>query len=83
MEDAHTAMTSLHDIDPQFSEWSFFAIFDGHAGGEVAKMGSCDLFPTIAADPTFSKAARNLAKQEDMVFNLINTYIYLFFLLSI
>ncbi|OQV20555.1 Protein phosphatase 1B [Hypsibius exemplaris] len=34
MEDAHTALTGL---GAPFDEWSFFGVFDGHAGGKVSK----------------------------------------------
>lgn len=34
MEDTHCASTDLKD---GFKRWSYFAVFDGHGGGTVAK----------------------------------------------
>ena len=40
MEDAHTALTALGS---PFDTWSFFGVFDGHAGGKVSKFCSENL----------------------------------------
>ena len=44
MEDAHTCYVSLND---QLSQWSFFAVFDGHAGKIAAEICSKDLVEEI------------------------------------
>ena len=45
MEDAHTCDTKL-----PMEGWSFFAVFDGHAGPKVSKHCSEDLLPHILKD---------------------------------
>lgn len=50
MEDAHTAKTSL---PPPFTDWAFFAVFDGHAGGKVAKYCSTGLLDAILQTAEF------------------------------
>lgn len=46
MEDAHMARTDL--VGP-LKDWSYFAVFDGHAGATV-----CILFITRFSNPLFS-----------------------------
>ena len=43
MEDAHCAVTQL----PGLKDWSFFAVFDGHAGSRVSAVCSKDLVSEI------------------------------------
>ena len=38
MEDAHTVKPKLVIKGQPFESWSFFAVFDGHAGAIAAKM---------------------------------------------
>ncbi|XP_065833349.1 protein phosphatase 1B-like isoform X2 [Oscarella lobularis] len=52
MEDAHTAVLSIKGHD----KWSFFAIFDGHAGQKVAKHASEKLLPHITQRSEFQEA---------------------------
>ena len=48
MEDSHCSITGL----PGLENWSFFAVFDGHAGGTVSKHSSKELLQSILdADP--------------------------------
>jgi protein phosphatase 1B len=53
MEDAHSSQTRLpRGLDT----WSFFAVFDGHAGGTVSKQSSTKLLHSILdADPDLFK----------------------------
>uniref|UniRef100_A0A8C9TTY0 Protein phosphatase 1B n=1 Tax=Scleropages formosus TaxID=113540 RepID=A0A8C9TTY0_SCLFO len=50
MEDAHTAVVGLpHGLDT----WSFFAVYDGHAGSQVAKYCCEHLLEHITSNPDF------------------------------
>lgn len=50
MEDAHTAVIGLpHGLDP----WSFFAVYDGHAGSQVARYCCEHLLEHITSNPDF------------------------------
>lgn len=50
MEDAHTHLIGLPLAG--FENWSFFAVFDGHAGGTVSRYSSKELIYSILnADP--------------------------------
>ncbi|KAJ8356388.1 hypothetical protein SKAU_G00191820 [Synaphobranchus kaupii] len=54
MEDAHTAVIGLpHGLDP----WSFFAVYDGHAGSQVARYCCEHLLEHITSNPDFRGAA--------------------------
>ena len=44
MEDAHTTAVSLDD---NLKNWSFFAVFDGHAGKIAADICSRDLVEKV------------------------------------
>lgn len=45
MEDAHCSLPSLPR--PGLEQWSFFAVFDGHAGATVSKYSSDELIKSI------------------------------------
>lgn len=49
MEDAHRICVSI----PEFPEWSFFAVFDGHAGNKVAYYSANHLLETLLETPQF------------------------------
>lgn len=49
MEDAHTCTLQLPDMD----KWSFFAVFDGHAGAKVAEESSGMLVQSLLDQPYF------------------------------
>lgn len=51
MEDAHTAVIGL----PSLQDWSFFAVFDGHAGAKVSAMCAEQLMDHIIANEDFPK----------------------------
>lgn len=54
MEDAHTHLIGLPLAG--FEDWSFFAVFDGHAGGTVSKYSSTELIHSILnTDPELFK----------------------------
>ncbi|XP_078492667.1 protein phosphatase 1A-like [Ciona intestinalis] len=63
MEDSHTAKLSL----PGLPQWSFFAVFDGHAGSKVAEHSSEHLLDNILTHANFKKIieASEKGKQED------------------
>ncbi|XP_053373764.1 protein phosphatase 1B-like [Mercenaria mercenaria] len=51
MEDAHTAVIGL----PSLKDWSFFAVFDGHAGAKASAMCSEQLMNHIISNGDFQK----------------------------
>lgn len=51
MEDAHTAVIGL----PSLKDWSFFAVFDGHAGAKASAMCSDHLMDHIISNGDFQK----------------------------
>ncbi|CAH1791067.1 unnamed protein product [Owenia fusiformis] len=53
MEDAHTAMIGLEN---GLTDWSFFAVFDGHAGKNVSEYASRKLIESIGNNKDFMKA---------------------------
>jgi serine/threonine protein phosphatase PrpC len=57
MEDSHSSVIGLPMAG--LEAWSFFAVFDGHAGGNVSKFSSKELINSILnADPDlFSELA--------------------------
>lgn len=55
MEDAHSAIIGF----PELPEWSFFAVFDGHAGARVSEYTSKNLLGFITDNDDFWGAARD------------------------
>ena len=53
MEDAHTVEPKLVIKGQPFESWSFFAVFDGHAGAIAAKMCSTRLIENILSQEEF------------------------------
>lgn len=53
MEDAHTAVIGLPDT---LDHWSFFAVYDGHAGSQVAKYCCEHLLEHITSNSDFQRA---------------------------
>jgi len=51
MEDAHTAVVSLPQTN--LKDWSFFAVFDGHAGAKVSAYCAEDLLKSITQNEDF------------------------------
>ncbi|GMS79031.1 hypothetical protein PENTCL1PPCAC_1206 [Pristionchus entomophagus] len=56
MEDAHVAELSMGDALP-FSRWSFFAVFDGHAGSVAAEYAASIVMETLKESEELQKAA--------------------------
>uniref|UniRef100_A0A2P2I3V6 Protein phosphatase 1B-like n=2 Tax=Hirondellea gigas TaxID=1518452 RepID=A0A2P2I3V6_9CRUS len=50
MEDSHTALTTLQG---ELKKWSFFGVFDGHAGARVSAHCSEHLLPSIMDEENF------------------------------
>lgn len=58
MEDAHCAQTSLAG---KLCGWSFFAVFDGHAGARVSEQCATELLKTITQTDEFKKIDPEMA----------------------
>ncbi|CAI2179476.1 10160_t:CDS:10 [Funneliformis geosporum] len=58
MEDAHTAELTLKDKNG----YSFFGVYDGHGGQNVAKYSGAHLHERIARDPQFSSNLEDAIK---------------------
>lgn len=56
MEDAHHVQIALKNESP-FDSWSFFAVFDGHAGSKVAFHSAENLLQTLLDTPEFKKVS--------------------------
>lgn len=54
MEDAHQVVVSITN-QPPFKDWSFFAVFDGHAGSRVAIHSSQNLLDSFFNTEEFKK----------------------------
>ena len=59
MEDSHTAKLSL----PKLPNWSFFAVFDGHAGSKVAEYSSQHLVDEILKHDYFQKVINGSSEE--------------------
>ncbi|KAK0410297.1 hypothetical protein QR680_005050 [Steinernema hermaphroditum] len=64
MEDAHQVSLSISD-EPPFDKWSFFAVFDGHAGSYVAKNSAENLLKTILEEPYFKQGVENVKRNNN------------------
>ncbi|CAL8095708.1 unnamed protein product [Calicophoron daubneyi] len=58
MEDAHCAITQLPG---NLKDWSFFAVFDGHAGALVSELCATELLKCIVDTEEFKKINPDLA----------------------
>lgn len=63
MEDAHCAVVGLPGLD----EWSFFAVFDGHAGARVSAHCSKNLLESIIQVDEFTKNATASEADQSLV----------------
>ncbi|KAL1514235.1 hypothetical protein ABEB36_003523 [Hypothenemus hampei] len=55
MEDAHTARCAGLGDNERLRDWSYFAVFDGHAGASVSAHCADHLLDTIVAQEEFSE----------------------------
>lgn len=68
MEDTHVARIGLGHAD--FANWSFFAVFDGHAGKQVADYASQNILHTLMGCSEFHEAAcsaRTVTEKNDLM----------------
>ncbi|VDO64503.1 unnamed protein product, partial [Onchocerca flexuosa] len=54
MEDAHVVEISM-STEPPFLNWSFYAVFDGHAGNKAAQHSAENLLKTLLATSQFAQ----------------------------
>lgn len=54
MEDAHQVKVAITDSEP-LKHWSFFAVFDGHAGSRVAIHSAANLLSYLLDTEEFKK----------------------------
>ncbi|PAV57487.1 hypothetical protein WR25_23614 [Diploscapter pachys] len=59
MEDAHVVEVSMTEQEP-YKDWSFFAVFDGHAGTFAADDAAENIMKTLISTPEFEKATEEL-----------------------
>lgn len=62
MEDAHHVQIAIRN-EPPFDNWSFFAVFDGHAGSKVAFHSAENLLLTLLDTPEFKKVRTKFIKR--------------------
>ncbi|XP_055336337.1 protein phosphatase 1B-like [Paramacrobiotus metropolitanus] len=68
MEDTHVARIGLGNSN--FAGWSFFAVFDGHAGKQVADYAAQNILSTILGCSEFHEAAssaRTVTEKNDLM----------------
>lgn len=63
MEDAHDVAIELQN-SPPFDNWSFFAVFDGHAGNRVAQHSAENLLQTLLRTEEFKQLAEELKSND-------------------
>ncbi|KAM3716426.1 Protein phosphatase ppm-1.A [Dirofilaria immitis] len=59
MEDAHVVEISM-STEPPFLNWSFYAVFDGHAGNKAAQHSAENLLKTLLATSQFAQIVQKL-----------------------
>ena len=67
MEDAHTCLLELSED----KEASFFAVFDGHGGHDVARVASQALYKAIVNNKSYRKLPRILLISIVLILSLI------------
>lgn len=63
MEDSHCAKIGLNENE--LKDWSFFAVFDGHAGEAVSKYCAENLLNSILESDDFKKCIASLASNNE------------------
>ncbi|KAH7694110.1 phosphatase type 2C [Aphelenchoides avenae] len=66
MEDTHCIRVPMDAWQP-FSDWSFFAVFDGHTGGQMATLAADRLLRAIRKSEAFGKMSHRLVKHEGLM----------------
>ena len=66
MEDAHTCLLELSED----KEASFFAVFDGHGGHDVARVASQALHKAIVSNKSYRKLLRVLFTSVVLIISL-------------
>ncbi|KHN82547.1 Protein phosphatase 1A [Toxocara canis] len=62
MEDAHVVKIPMSDEQP-FANWSFFAVFDGHAGTKAAQHCAENILKSLLATSQFQKVVEKLSNK--------------------
>ena len=73
MEDAHRAITGLGD---ELKEWSFFAVFDGHAGAKVSAHCAEHLMECIVNSEEFRRSDFTKGIRYDFSFIIFCSHIF-------
>lgn len=71
MEDSHTAKVEI----PGLKEWSFFAVFDGHAGAKIAQYSSEHLLDAILQHDNIQTFLKSGKKSTEIEPDLVKTAI--------
>uniref|UniRef100_A0A8R1DTE9 PPM-type phosphatase domain-containing protein n=1 Tax=Caenorhabditis japonica TaxID=281687 RepID=A0A8R1DTE9_CAEJA len=66
MEDAHIAETVMSQSAP-YKDWSFFAVFDGHAGPNIATRASLQLLEHLISGEEFREMTQLLQENNGML----------------
>lgn len=74
MEDAHTVEIQIAN-NPPFETWSFFAVFDGHAGRRAAFHSAENLLQTILETDEFQKLAVELSSNDHKMTDKCQQYV--------
>ncbi|VDK55822.1 unnamed protein product [Anisakis simplex] len=64
MEDAHVVKIQIAD-KPPFDKWSFFAVFDGHAGTKAAQHSAENILKTLLETPQFQKVVEKMSDKKN------------------
>ncbi|CAI2354384.1 unnamed protein product [Caenorhabditis sp. 36 PRJEB53466] len=66
MEDAHIAETVMSHAAP-YKDWSFFAVFDGHAGPNIATRASLQLLEHLISGEEFREMTKSLEENNGVL----------------
>ncbi|CAI4221096.1 unnamed protein product [Auanema sp. JU1783] len=66
MEDAHVLEFSMGNCEP-YNQWSFFAVFDGHAGNVAAKLGSMHIVEALVNTEQFKLLREKLSQNNNVL----------------
>lgn len=66
MEDAHIAEAIMSQSAP-YKDWSFFAVFDGHAGPNIATRASLQLLEHLIAGEEFNHMTKALEENNGVL----------------